>query len=242
MRSMENATRSFENNKRPAGRLHAYQALTQLNESILELLDAQQSMCGGAGCGGIPNAMQKLMGLTQQQMDINRGTQQLLQQKGRGRLTESGRERLARMAAEQRMVQQGLEEAAQSLDQRRDVLGRLGDLANEMEELAEEMERSHLDERLVKRQQRFLSRLLDAQRSVRKRDLGRERKSRVGVQHASERPSALPEKLLTAREKMRADILRGRTDQYPAEYRELVERYFQALAARGATGEETRSQ
>jgi hypothetical protein len=163
-------------------------------------------------------------------MQVNQGTQQMMQQQGHGRLSESGRQRMARLAAQQRAIQKGLQEVGQDLDSRRDVLGRMGDLAGEMEELAEEMERSDVDERIVKRQEQFLSRLLDAQRSIRKRDLGRERQSRTGEQLASERPSKLPAELLSARERLEADILRGRSDLYPPEYRELVERYFQALA------------
>jgi hypothetical protein len=39
----------------------------------------------------------------------------------------------------------------------------------------------------------------------------------------------VPEDLLTRRERLEADILRGRSDVYPPGFRELVERYFRAL-------------
>ncbi len=246
MRSMENATRSFESNKRASGRLHAYQALTQLNEVISDLLDQEESMCMGGGCSGMKASMQKMEDLSQQQSEVNKGMREMLQQMGQGRLSESSRQRMARMAAQQRMIQQGLQEAAQTLDQRRDVLGRLGDLAGEMEDVAEEMERSHVDERIIRQQERFLTRLLDAQRSIRKRDLGRERKSRPGIELMGAVPTALPEELLSARARLEADILRGRSDLYPPAYRELVERYFRALAvhdgrAGSSPGEESDS-
>jgi hypothetical protein len=93
------------------------------------------------------------------------------------------------------------------------------------------MDQAKLDDRLLSRQHQILGRLLDAQRSVRKRDLGRERLSRTGEPGlGKDHLPALPEDLLSRRDRLEADILRGRSDPYPPSFRELVERYFRALA------------
>jgi len=141
-----------------------------------------------------------------------------------------GTQRLARLAAQQAAIQKGMEEVAQSLDGQRDVLGNLSDLSRQMDETAKEMARGNVDERVLSQQHQIMSRLLDAQRSVRKRDLGRERLSRPGEEMPA--PSDIPDlpaELLSRRERLEADILRGRSDPYPPEFRELVERYFRAL-------------
>ena len=45
IRSMENATSSYERSNLSGGRLHGFQALAQVNEVILELLETEQSDC-----------------------------------------------------------------------------------------------------------------------------------------------------------------------------------------------------
>jgi hypothetical protein len=230
MRLMENATSSYERGNVGSGRMHSFQALAQVNEAILDLMSTEQACNGGGGsCNSMKSAMQKMMGLSQSQQQVNEGTRQLMQQGGQ-RLGEGSSQRLARLAAQQAAIQKGLEEVAQDLAGRREVLGRLGDLAGDMEEVTKDMQRSEVDERLLSKQHEILSRLLDAQRSVRKRDLGRERLSRTGDQGLGQgQLPAVPEELLSRRERLEADILRGRSDPYPPSFRELVERYFRAL-------------
>jgi hypothetical protein len=231
IRSMENATSSYERSNVSGGRLHGFQALAQVNEVILQLLETEQSMCqaGGGSCNSMKKSMQAMGGLSEQQQQVNDGTRQLMQEGG-SRLSESGQQRLARLAAQQAAIQKGMQEVAQSLDSRREVLGDLADLSKQMDEAAKEMERGQIDDRLLSQQHQIMSRLLDAQHSVRKRDLGRERLSKTGEQMPppTDIPD-LPAELLTHRERMEADILRGRSDPYPPEFREMVERYFRAL-------------
>jgi hypothetical protein len=239
IRSMQNAISSYERRNLSSGRLHGYQSLAQLNETILKLLETEQSMCSGGGsCNSMKMALQSMMGLSQQQQEVNDGTRQLMQEGGQ-RLSEGNQQRLARLAAQQAAIQKGLEEVQETLAGRRDVLGRIDELGDEMGEVVEEMGRGELDERILSKQHEILSRLLDAQRSVRKRDLGKERLSRTGepVDRRIEVP-AVPEDLLSPRERLEADILRGRSDPYPPGFRELVERYFEALveARAGRTG------
>ena len=93
-----------------------------------------------------------------------------------------------------------------------------------------EMERSGASQETVNRQRRILSRLLDAQRSLRRRDYTRERRSRAGGEYARAAPDALPEDLLRATEELREDLLRAMQHEYPAEYRELIRAYFEGLA------------
>ena len=62
MRSMENATSSYERSNLSGGRLHGFQALAQVNEVILQLLETEQSMCqaGGGSCNSMKKSMQAL--------------------------------------------------------------------------------------------------------------------------------------------------------------------------------------
>jgi DNA-directed RNA polymerase specialized sigma24 family protein len=99
-----------------------------------------------------------------------------------------------------------------------------------MEGAVAEMERSGASQETIDRQKRILSRLLDAQRSLRRRDYKRDRRSTPGEAYAREAPGALPEDLTKATRELREDLLRAMQRDYPAEYRELIRAYFEGLS------------
>jgi hypothetical protein len=130
------------------------------------------------------------------------------------------------------MIKKGLQEVSEEVGDQRDVLGRLGDMAKEMEEIAQEMRKRGVDERILRRQERILSRLLTAQRSIRRQDQREERISRPGEnpQDRESPPPLVPE--VTRREQILRGILRGGQDPIPADYRQLVEEYWKALMSK----------
>jgi hypothetical protein len=76
--------------------------------------------------------------------------------------------------------------------------------------------------------------MLDAQRSVRRRDTDDERKSRVGIDDLQRlSPGEIPPELLEASDKVKSEILQGKADPIPPAYRRLVEEYFRVISARG---------
>jgi hypothetical protein len=85
------------------------------------------------------------------------------------------------------------------------------------------------------RQEKILSRLLDAQRSVRQQEMSPERESRTGTLVERRPPPPLPEHLLRSERTLEEDVLRGADDRYPSQYRKLVEAYFRALSREGRT-------
>jgi hypothetical protein len=98
-----------------------------------------------------------------------------------------------------------------------------------MEEVARQLARRQLDQQVLDRQQRILSRLLDAQRSVNRREFQEKRESRPGELMARESPAELPRSLLEPDARMDHDLLRARSERYSAEYRDLVESYLRRL-------------
>ena len=74
--------------------------------------------------------------------------------------------------------------------------------------------------------------MLDAQRSLNKRDFDDQRESHVGQDLA--RPDARPmlrAELLKREDRVRSDLLRAQAEKYPGEYRSLVEAYLRRLGA-----------
>ena len=137
---------------------------------------------------------------------------------------------LSRMAAQQRAIQQALEELRQQMAGRSGrMLGDLGRIAAEMEEVAEDMRRGRATRQTVERQRQILSRMLDAQRSVRQRGWSKQREARRGKDVTYRGPGSLPPDLGEADNPLRRRLRDALNAGYPAEYQALIRRYFERL-------------
>jgi predicted O-linked N-acetylglucosamine transferase (SPINDLY family) len=233
LKKMEKALRSFEANVKSDGLWTGREAYQSLNSVLASLLLAEQSMCSGQGAGmGAGQGFQRIRSLGGLQQGINRATEELCSAASKqGRLSHSDEETLGRLAAQQEMVRKGMEEVSRALGQRRDILGRLDEIVDDMKNVEELMNTRQLDQDLVHRQNHILSRLLDAQKSVQQQDYTGKRYSKPGKDFPDRRsPPGLPRELLGRSEKIRLDMLRGKADRYPESYRELVEQYMKALS------------
>ena len=137
---------------------------------------------------------------------------------------------LAEIRAHQEQLLEDARRLAREFGNRREILGRLDDTVEEMEGTLAEMEKTGASQQTIDRQKRILSRLLDAQRSLRRRDYTRERRSRTGEEYVRQAPGALPEDLTRATRELREDLLRAMQRDYPPEYRELIRAYFEGLS------------
>jgi len=208
-------------------------AQTMMDMAVAGLLESNQSMCNSASASSScnkPNPFSAMQGLAGQQMGLNAQTQQMCSEMGQAaRLQQDGAGRLEQLAAQQEQIRQGLDEVSQSVGGQQDVLGRLDDLGKEMQEVAKEIRERHLDDRILRRQEKILSRLLTAQRSLRKQDFEDQRRSRTGVDPTN--PLAPPPVAtgLSRREQLRRGILKGTQDPIPSDFRRIVDAYFRAL-------------
>lgn len=231
---MNLATSQLEAGNRSRGRREAHEAMSGLNSAVMDLLRAQQQMqqSGGACSNPQPNAMSRIPALSGMQEQLNQQTQSLQQQLSRGRLSsQTGKEALQQLAARQAAIRRGIQEIAEQLGQRRDVLGRLDEMGDELEGLVEDMRKGRLDTDVINRQQKILSRLLAAEKSIRQQDQDDKRLARSAEDQKRASPSALDEDALGAPERMEREILQGRTDPFPPRYRRMIEAYFKALGA-----------
>jgi hypothetical protein len=98
-----------------------------------------------------------------------------------------------------------------------------------MKEAEEIIRQGAIDDELEQKQQHILSRLLDAQRSVNRREFDPQRESRPGEDIARESPPELPAELLRQNDRFRQDLLKSELDRYPTQYRAFVEAYLRRL-------------
>lgn len=239
LHKMEKATDEFEAGKKQSGLASGWEALPSLNKAAMQLMKTSSDLMSMSSCSspmGSEGARQEMEKLCGMQREVNSGTQGLMPKlTGQGgRLQHSTQDQLANLAARQEMIKKGMQEVAGELGGRKDILGRLDDLAEEMQKVIDDMERGNVDRETIRRQQKILSRLLDAQRSVRRRDTDNERISRVGADDFERTPpGAIPPEMLDAEDRMKSEVLQGKADPIPPAYRRLVEEYFRAISARG---------
>jgi hypothetical protein len=205
-------------------------SLGSLNQLITGIMDAMEQASSCSSPSGMCEAFQNLNNMCSMQMGINQGTQSMLDGGQQG-LSEEARAQMARLAAQQETVRKGIEDLAQELGNRSEILGRFDDLVEEARQVVEDLRNRDVDRETIRRQERILTRLLNAQKSMRRRDYSDRRKSRPGEAYQPEPP---PELSLEEAEEMVRDLIYQRRGYYPPEYEDLIRAYFRVISTRGA--------
>ncbi|MBN1885512.1 MAG: hypothetical protein JW876_08325 [Candidatus Krumholzibacteriota bacterium] len=197
-------------------------AFEEINLAVIELLRASAS--SGQGGGGARQRMRMMM---QRQLAIREQLQRMLA--AGGGLSAQEREGMRRLAGEQRRLEEMMRRAAEESRGAGELLGRLDDLADEMADAAGRIERGRLDEELLDRQERIVSRMLESQRSLERRDYTRERRSAPAGDLPAEAPPPVVPGDETA-EALLEQIRSAMREKGPVGYEELLRLYFRALS------------
>jgi uncharacterized membrane protein YccC len=207
-------------------------SIGKINRIVIGLLTAAQQVGqGGGGGGAMPTPSGQLQQMAQEQAGLNAFAQELQRQMQKQGPSQEARARMQRLQSEQGGLAGRLEELARgerTAPPGERVLGDLDQLARDMERVADDLGAGRVDDETLARQERILGRLLDAHNSVRKRDFTRRRESRAaGAPFARQQgeggaPSAdgAPDPFRRRQESVA---------KAPADYRDLVRRYFRAL-------------
>ena len=229
MGKMTQGVDGYERGNVLAGRMHGEDAYADLNRAVIELNRSTQSCQGGGGGGGSPSSAERMgdmMGMQQRLNDATRRLQQSMPNPGQ--MSPEERAQMSRLLAEQRAIEAELRDIDRQAREQRDMLGRMDKMMDDMQEVIEDMQSDDLDQETLDLQERIVSRMLDASRSLHKRDYNKERESRSAGEVFSEGGGPLQED--EARRKLRRDILRALESGTPEEYQDLVREYFRAIA------------
>jgi hypothetical protein len=224
---MQSAMLFLEQDKPYMSTTHAHNAVESLNQATIEMLRSAQNCQSGQG--GQSMSQQMLQQMIPQQQDVIKETQAMMQM----RLTEEAlrqqrQSQLDRLAGQQRSLQEIAKQIEQSAKGNRETLGRLDRTIEDMEAVVEALEKGRVDDDLVNKEQRILSRLLDAERSVHTRDYEKKRESvsaeDVFSKSLGRRPDGADAQTL------RDEIQRAMQLKAPGEFEDLIRMYFRALA------------
>lgn len=228
--NMRNGLKALEERNKGNASKFQIQAMASLNQAVIEMQNSMQMMSQSNSARGFEQFMKRMQQMSGQQGQLNKQSLDLMQGKGNsGTFTLEQQGEMARMAATQQALRKSLEQLNEEMGERSDVLGRMDKVTEDMEKVAKDLESLKIDRKTIERQQRILSRMLDAQRSVREREYSRQRKAEVGKIYARKRPSADMDTLDEKKEKLRKELKQALDEGYSIDYEKLIEEYFRKL-------------
>jgi len=206
------------------------EAMAALNQSVQMLLNSlsQANQCQSSGTG-MQSLMQKLSEMAQQQQRCNQGTQMMPMPMPGQMMSMAQKQAMQRLAGQQEQIRKSLQELTGEYGNPDNVLGRLDQIEQEMKKVVEQLRGNNLDRSTVEKQERILSRLLDAEKSVHKRDFSRKRQARSTDDIIRRGPSLL-DFGANQDERLAEDIKKALLEKYPRRYENQIKEYFKALA------------
>ena len=229
---MQLATEGFGQNRQGQAERNQLDAMSKLNKASLRLMESlkQQSQCDNAS--NCSNGMKQLEKMSNEQNKLNQQTQNSCNNPG-GNNPKMGqgeqRESFERLAGEQAALRKSLQQLAQEFGNSRQILGRLDDIAKEMLEVEEALIEGEVGSETTERQLKIYSRLLEASRSLQRRDFTEQRKANTAGQAATYLPPALSSDILNDRSNLEDRLREYLGGNYPAQYEEQIKAYFKAL-------------
>lgn len=204
------------------------QSLIALNRALNQMLKDNQQMQQQMqqqqmGSQQMQQQMQQMM---QQQQNLNQMMQQLRQQGEEG---ERMAEQLQRMAERQAQIRKQIERMMQQYRHARQMKNQLQGIYDEMEEVEKMMKAGETGEELEERQERIMSRLLEAGTFQEEDEYGRERREERpdDVTEAESPEGGRPQ---DAEDKIRRSIQQPPLDQIPPAFREAIKNHYIRLS------------
>jgi hypothetical protein len=205
------------------------QSLAALNGALKE----NQSSCSSCkkSCNKPnPNSSCNKAGqMASQQRKLSQNTQPMMGQcQNPGSLSMGEQAAMQRLADEQHGLARGAKELAEEVAASQQSVGKLDDVAKDMEEVAKDLENKNVTERTLQKQEHIESRLLDFQRANREREFSPRRTSAEGIDMVRSSPRELPQK--PGQDQLKEDLLRALDAKYSPDYEDLIRKYFDALS------------
>ncbi|WNJ15916.1 DUF4175 family protein [Pontibacter sp. G13] len=228
--NMQKSQTFFRNKQVPMITYHQQSAMTSINNLANMLSDVMKqiqeqmmnSQAGNGMCQKPGGKKPNMQGVGEQQKKLN---QQMMQMMRDGQM--SGQQ-LQKMAGQQEAIRKQLEEAQRQLkEQGGNQLGDLDKIQQQMIESESDLLNKNLTHETLKRQQEILSRLLQADRSVREREFDNKRESKTGRTQNMVSPDDLS--LEEYKHKIRQELLKSNKLEYSSDFIILIEQYFKML-------------
>ena len=225
--NIELAINQLSNRRRLEAMNYQREALSNLNRAAVRMLDAleSQSNCNnGSNCN---KPTQMMQGLAQRQNQLNMQTQSQCQNQNESNSLNP--EIMRRLASEQNAIKKSMQELQQEFGDSRDILGRMDAISKDMEKVADALAEGEVGQETMERQLKIYSRMLDATRTLQRKDFTEERRARVGEDILRNSPAALTGNHLEGGLDIEDRLRQFLDESYPEEYEQHIKAYFKAL-------------
>ena len=215
---------------------HQQTAMMSMNNLALMLAESLENMENSMESMGMPmscsmpkpgQGQKSMKNMQQMQQQLSEQLKQMQQQmeKAGQQQQNSMSEEFARMAAEQEMLRQGMQQMLNEMKEN----GQLGDdglqeIIKEMEKLEEELVNKKLNRQMIERSQRIESRMLESQKAQEKREQEEKRKSNEYKGSQFERK--IDEYLYEQTLKKNQEFLRTNPIEYAPYYKDKINEYY----------------
>jgi len=235
----ENAMKYLNDLKLSQAVRHQQTAMMSMNNLALMLAESLENMENSMESMGMPmscsmpkpgqgqQSMQKMQQLQQQLSEQLKKMQQQMQQmeKSGEQMSNSTSEEFARMAAEQEMLRQGMQQMLKEMKEN----GQIGDdglneIIKDMEKLEEELVNKKINRQMIERSQRIESRMLESQKAQEKREQEEKRKS--NEYKGSHFDRRIDEYLYEQSLKKNQEFLRTNPIEYAPYYKDKINEYY----------------
>lgn len=199
-----------------------------LNLTALEILRLQGEGEGGASQALI-QALKRLSEIAREQSGINALTQSLLPLEIGEAPSQEFLKSVERIAGMQKSLAEKLKEVLESLKEAGGTEGierQIEKTIEEMEKVAEEIERGEIKREIIERQERILSRMLEVQRSVYKREFTKKRYAERAKPFS---PFPPPDRIVEEDEIVRRSIIKVLNSNMPYEDKKIFIDYLNSL-------------
>lgn len=207
-------------------------AMESLNKAAALMKGKMESMMQqGGGSGGMMSLMQQLQQLSGQQMNLNNMTQ-MLRQMQNGQMSMQQQAQLQRLAQQQELIRKSMDQLnkeAKVSGESKKIPANLDNIVKQMQEVVTDMNTQKLDDNLIQKQERILSKMLDAQKSINERDYEKQRESNSGKNYVRQSPADLNLSNEQGKNKIVDELNKAVQEGYTKDYEELIRKYYEAL-------------
>ena len=230
----ENAMKHLNDLKLSQAVRHQQTAMMSMNNLALMLAESLENMENSMDAMGMPMSCsmpkpgqgQSMQQMQQLQQQMSEQLKKMQQQMESGQQTpNSMSEEFARMAAEQEMLRQGMQQMLNEMKEN----GQLGDdglneIIKDMEKLEEELVNKKINRQMIERSQRIESRMLESQKAQEKREQEEKRKS--NEYKGSHFDRKIDEYLYEQSLKKNQEFLRSNPIEYAPYYKDKINEYY----------------
>ena len=172
---------------------------------------------------GFEQFLESMQAMSEQQQSINQSTMQLSQ------LGLSDQQSLLNeLLSQQQQLKQQLEEMLDNGSG--DNTGSLDKISEDMDEVIQDLLNNNVNPETIERQQEILSRMLDSQKSMEKKDFSKKRESKTNTQdYINLGPDGLPTNLGEKDLLLINAMEKAMEEGYSEEYNQYIRKYFLKL-------------